>query len=368
MTIHRYGRRFFEVPHFAVFLIITANIIVYTWYSYFSVANFVPSELLFRREAVNFFAVDRYEYWRLFTRGFLHANLLHLAINMFCLAFWGGHLERRVGSLYFLTIYISALILSAIVSIATLSPQYQLIGSSGAISGIFGALLCLVILDKIHLPAITFVISIGSSAALLALNPGNVGWGFHLGGFAAGMIFCALLDGLERLNALVFRCKFPEFIKLNGCVVVVGLAVLLWNDLPIVLIYRPEGWLFLLTYSIACFGVIKLIDLVLSVKKGLAITVIAFSVANAALVLFAGVTHAAPLTAVCRPHLFKAIIQVENVIDAACANINVTVYVAAMCVLFLTILIYFHSFFRGITDVGFVGATLRAERERRRGI
>jgi membrane associated rhomboid family serine protease len=245
MAIHRYGRRFFEVPHAAVYLLIAANFIAYGVCFYSTGAIVIPSELLLRSGAMYPSAISRPEYWRLVTYGFLHANLFYVTINMFWLGFLGGHLERRVGSFYFFSIYICALISGAFFGVLTLPPQHLLIGASGAISGIFGALLCLWVLGKIDLPASFFVINIGLNVAVLALNTSKIGWGSHLGGFAAGIISCSLLDVLEKINALVFRCKFPEFVKINGFVVVIGFAVLFWGEIPIAVAFRPEGWLLL---------------------------------------------------------------------------------------------------------------------------
>jgi hypothetical protein len=120
--------------------------------------------------------------------------------------------------------------------------------------------------------------------------------------------------------------------------------------------FRPEGWLLLSTFAIESFGVIKLIDLVLSVKKGLAVIVIVFAAANAALVLIVGSTYHTTISAICSSRNFNAIIQ-DNIFNVVCTSINLTLYVVAACVFVLTIVVYFHEFFRGITDVGFVGAT-----------
>ena len=171
----------------------------------------------------------------------------------------------------------------------------------------------------------------------------------------------------KRQTVSFFGVSFPEFIKINGFVLVIGFAVLFWGELPIAVAFRPEGWLLLFTLAIVSFGVIKLIDLILPIKKGLAIIVIAFAAANAALALFAGVTYATALSATCASREFSARF-LGNALKVACANINLTLYIVATFAFVLTIVVYFHEFFRGITDVGFVGATLRAERKRRQGI
>ena len=91
---------------------------------------------------------------------------------------------------------------------------YLTVGASGATSGILGALLCLWILGKLDLRFDFFAINIGLNIAF-ALGNSRIDWGVHLGGFAAGLIACALLDLIEKANAYALRCKFPEAVKVN---------------------------------------------------------------------------------------------------------------------------------------------------------
>jgi rhomboid protease GluP len=60
--------------------------------------------------------------------------------------------------------------------------------------------------------------------------------------------------------------------------------------------------------------------------------------------------------------------QIEALLGAACANMTLTIAVVAVLVFGTTILAYWSELLRGVEDVGFVGASLRAERKRRRGI
>src|SRR2546423_1158153 len=92
---------YFETPHAAVYLLIAGNIAAYGACFSQSGTVVLPAELLFRSGAIYALAIDRHEYWRLIAYGFLHADLLHLAVNLLCLALWGGHLEKHVGSFYF---------------------------------------------------------------------------------------------------------------------------------------------------------------------------------------------------------------------------------------------------------------------------
>jgi rhomboid protease GluP len=228
MKIYRPGPRFFEIPHATVYLLLAANIVIFGLCLLYSGSASIPMDVLFRSGAMYSSAIARHEYWRLVAYGFLHANPLHLATNMFCLVLWGAHLERRVGSFYFMIIYASALIFAAIVSNATHTGQFVAVGASGAISGVLGALFCLWILGRVDLTLNFFVVNIGLNIAL-AFNTSNIDWGAHFGGFVAGMIACAVLDIVEKINAHILRCKFPEFVKINSFAILVGLAFLFFS-------------------------------------------------------------------------------------------------------------------------------------------
>jgi rhomboid protease GluP len=178
-----------------------------------------------------------------------------------------------------------------------------------------------------------------------------------------------LIDLLEKANALVLRCKFPEFVKINAFIVVGGVALLLGSGRPITSLFGAGGWWLLAACLAACLLVIKLCDLLLSIKHGLAVIVVAFAVANGALVLVAGGASASGVRSVCASRNFPPLVEIGNALrDAACASPSLTLVIAAAAACALTILACSQELDRGIRDVGFVGVTLRAERKRRRGI
>jgi membrane associated rhomboid family serine protease len=370
MKIYRTGPRFFEIPHATVFLLVTANVVIYGLCLLYSglgtTAKFgatsIPTNVLFAAGAMYSSAIAKHEYWRLAAYGFLHADLLHLTTNMFCLALWGAHLERRVGSFYFIVIYVCALIFGAIVSDATHAGPFLMVGASGAISGVLGALFCLWILAKIDLTPNFFVVNIGLNVAL-ALYASSIDWGAHLGGFVAGLIACAVLDLIEKANAHIFRCKFPEFAKLNSLGLLGALALLVFAGKSIPT-SAPETWLAPLVYGLACFAGLKLLDILLSIKKGLAAAVIIFAAANGALVFF----YFRLLAINCASHNLPYTLSANAMIDFACANKLLTLTILALCASLLTVVLYLPWFYRGIKDVGFIGASFRAERKRQHGI
>jgi rhomboid protease GluP len=356
---------FFAIPHAAVYVLIAANIVVFALCVRQSGGEAFSGELLFANGAMYAAALDRHEYWRLIAYGFLHANLVHLATNMLCLALWGAHLERRVGPFYFIVIYVCAVIGGAVVGRYTHADPYLTVGASGGISGVLGALLCLWILGKIDATASFFVVNIGLNVAL-AFSASRVDWGAHFGGFAFGLIACALIDLLERANSVVLRCKFPEFVKVNGFLIAAVLALVLANG-RLGAIFGIDGWELLLAAALACALAVKACDLLLSFKHGLVVVVLAFVAVNAAVAWLAGAALAVRWA--CTLGTLPMIGRSDGaLLNSACANLDMALLVIAAAAGALTLLVYAPELHRGVKDVGFVGTTLRAERKRRHGI
>jgi membrane associated rhomboid family serine protease len=365
MSNGREGADFFAIPHAAVYVLIAANIIIFALSVRQSGGQAISGEVLFANGAMYAAALDRHEYWRLIAYGFLHANLLHLATNMLCLALWGAHLERRVGPFYFIVIYLCAVIGGAIVGRYTHADPYLTVGASGGISGVLGALLCLWILGKFDTAASFFVVNIGLNVAL-AFSVKNIDWGAHFGGFAFGLIACALIDLLELANSFLLRCKFPEFVKVNAFLIAAVLALVLANG-SLAAVFGAEGWQLLLAIAVAAALAVKACDILLSLKHGLVVIVLAFVVVNAAVAWLAGATLAVRWA--CSFRTVPMIGRAEGaLLQAACAHLDLTLFGVAVAAAALTLLVYAPELQRGIKDVGFVGATLRAERRRHHGI
>ena len=139
-----------------------------------------------------------FKVWQLITCGFLHANFLHLAINMYALWMFGSDVERAVGSRHYLILYFASLLSSSmtqllVVSTMTSEGVYPTVGASGAIFGIllaFGMLFprrtIVLLIPPIPMPAIVFVILY----ALLELFSGVFGTNQGVAHFAhlGGMI------------------------------------------------------------------------------------------------------------------------------------------------------------------------------------
>jgi len=155
-----------------------------------------------------------FKIWQLITCGFLHANFLHLAINMYALWMFGSDVERTVGTRHYLTLYFASLLCSSVtqllvVSMMTSSGVYPTVGASGAIFGVllaFGLLFprrtIVLLIPPIPMPAIVFVILY----ALLELFSGVFGTNqgvahfAHLGGMVGAYFTLRHWRGHQRVG------------------------------------------------------------------------------------------------------------------------------------------------------------------------
>lgn len=129
------------------------------------------------------------------TYQFLHGGWMHLVINMVTLAAFGAPVERLLGVRRFVIFYLSAGIVAGFVQIL-LYPESTdpVIGASGAISGVFGAVL-MMMRHVGSLPSLYLVagiwIALNVFFGLFGGMPGAAGeqiaWAAHVGGFVYGL-------------------------------------------------------------------------------------------------------------------------------------------------------------------------------------
>ena len=147
------------------------------------------------------------EFAMFLTHGFLHAGLWHLALNMITLWSLGGAVHARVGGVKFLLIY-GISILGGGLGYALLADSYRpMVGASGALFGLAGALLAWDYVDRFTLSQQLWPVA-RAALLLAALNValyyamgGLLAWEAHLGGFVTGWIAALLVDPRGRRHA-----------------------------------------------------------------------------------------------------------------------------------------------------------------------
>jgi membrane associated rhomboid family serine protease len=78
------------------------------------------------------------EWYRLLSSGFIHYGIIHLGLNMFVLWIIGSQMERILGAVRYLALYVTCLAAGGL-AVMLASPQELTAGASGAIFGIMGA-------------------------------------------------------------------------------------------------------------------------------------------------------------------------------------------------------------------------------------
>ena len=130
------------------------------------------------------------------TYQFLHGGWMHLAINMVTLAAFGAPVERMLGVRRFVLFYLSAGIVAGFVQVVLYPDSVDpVIGASGAISGVFGAVLMLMRYTG-NLPSLYPIagiwIAINVFFGLFGGMPGaggeQIAWAAHVGGFLYGLL------------------------------------------------------------------------------------------------------------------------------------------------------------------------------------
>jgi membrane associated rhomboid family serine protease len=141
-------------------------------------------------------------WWRLITAAFLHANLLHIAFNMWALWVIGGPVENYLGRARYVALYfVSGLAGSA--GALLLTPLSVTVGASGAIFGILGALLIIEWQTTGRLAGTAMTWIVINLALTFAIA--NISVGGHIGGLIGGILITLAFANWGRGHAAYGR-------------------------------------------------------------------------------------------------------------------------------------------------------------------
>ncbi|MBB6330583.1 membrane associated rhomboid family serine protease [Chryseobacterium sediminis] len=148
--------------------------------------------------------LQRKEYIRLLSSGFLHADIMHLVFNMLTLYFFAPIVIQGFGNIGFVIVYLGAILLGNFLSlyIYQKQPWYSAVGASGGVSGILFASIALIpdldiylFFIPIGIPGYIFGLIYFGYSVYMMLNPrahDNIGHAAHLGGAFLGLIYAVI--------------------------------------------------------------------------------------------------------------------------------------------------------------------------------
>ena len=188
-------RKWKDLPFVSITLV-AINVLVF-------IACSFTGEWLYDRGELHLWGVlGNHEYGRILWAMFLHANENHIFNNMVILFFLGAMLEKEIGHMKYTLIYFFSGIAGNISSLAAKYIQADMaasLGASGAIFGLDGLLLALVLfsgkkMQNVTVPRTVLMVVLSLYSGFTGQNIDNAA---HVGGLLAGFL-CGLLICLKE--------------------------------------------------------------------------------------------------------------------------------------------------------------------------
>jgi membrane associated rhomboid family serine protease len=133
--------------------------------------------------------------WRLLSSAFTHVQIFHIFSNLFMLYQLGPPLERMLGRLRFIVLYVASALGGGVAVWLLSSPGQATLGASGAVLGLVGALL---VISRARGLDVTWILAYVAITAVISFTIPNISWQGHLGGFVTGAAVAALFLAQTR--------------------------------------------------------------------------------------------------------------------------------------------------------------------------
>lgn len=172
------------------------------------------------------------QWYRLLTSGFIHAGIIHLAVNMWVLYLLGRIFETQLGRARLGLIYFASLFAGSLGALVA-SPNAITVGASGAIFGLMGALLSIARARGVALRD-TGLLGVVMINVVITFTLSNyISVGGHIGGLIGGALAGVLIVDLpERMRSKDRRTRTAVAwaAGVAMCVVFVVASILVANN------------------------------------------------------------------------------------------------------------------------------------------
>lgn len=168
----------------------------------------------------NYGVIELHQFYRLFTGMFLHANILHLGMNMYALYVVGSQLEGFLGRTKYIIVYLLSGLMGSLLSVALNSGVFASVGASGAIFGLLGALLYFGYHYRVYLGEVL-------KRQIIPLIVINLVIGFSFSGIDNFGHIGGLIGGVLTTMALGIKHKSTISEKINGTIITIIIFVFL---------------------------------------------------------------------------------------------------------------------------------------------
>ena len=165
-------------------------------------------------------------WWRLLASTFLHYGVVHVAFNMWALTDAGRLVERLYGSTAYLALYLFSGLTGSFASLLWSADRVVSVGASGAVFGVYGAMIAYLVAQRGSVPAIVLkgpatsaAIFIGYVLVFGALQKG-IDNAAHVGGLLGGIVAGFALSG--PLEPGAGRSALRQLLAALGAAAVLG--------------------------------------------------------------------------------------------------------------------------------------------------
>jgi len=186
-----------------LFLILVTSVV--------SIAAFGNREIFDKLKLNPFMVLQRKEWGRVLGHGLLHADWMHLIINMYVLYSFGGAIEQvfdmisRYGKFWYVIMYVLSVVAATLPALYKHrnSHSYNAVGASGAVSAVaFASILIMptskisfVFLPFLQIPAYIFgFLYLVYSYFMAKRAAGNVAHDAHFAGAVFGFLFPLIIE------------------------------------------------------------------------------------------------------------------------------------------------------------------------------
>lgn len=176
--------------------VVTYALIIAT--SFFYLVGLVPGVGVYIQNLFAFYAPLAYtQPWRLLTVTLVHASIFHIAFNMLALWALGRSLEPLLGRWRFLSLYLLSALGGSVLT-ALIAPTTVVVGASGAVWGLLGAMF---IIGR-HLGANVTAIAVllGINLVITFLPGSNIAWQAHIGGGLVGALIGVIFARTRKIR------------------------------------------------------------------------------------------------------------------------------------------------------------------------
>ena len=148
------------------------------------------------------------QWYRLLTSAFLHEQGFsgfgpaHIIFNMWALIIVGPPLERLLGRVRYLAVYLLSALGGSVFFYFVAPVNSVALGASGAIFGLFGAWFVVSRKLRVDVRAIVFLIALNLALPFVV---GGIAWQAHVGGLITGGLITAAYAYAPRKNRTLFQ-------------------------------------------------------------------------------------------------------------------------------------------------------------------